>query len=225
MKIKFLGTRGNIEPAAPYHSRHAGVLIDGSLLFDIGEKEFFDPSPDAVFITHLHQDHAYFEAGGGLPEDIPVFAPEKHESHPRVKVISHTKHVNRHKITPIPTIHSKHVKSQAYLIEKDKRILYTGDMVWINKDYHFRLENLDLVITDGSFMRKGGMIRRDEKGRIYGHQGIPDLVRFFEQFTNHIVFTHFGSWFYKDMPAARKKLRLLSDTKIEAAYDGWEIRI
>jgi hypothetical protein len=98
-------------------------------------------------------------------------------------------------------------------------------MVWINKDYHPQLEGLDLVVTDGSFLRKGGMIRRDEEGHIYGHQGIPNLIKLFEQFTDHIIFTHFGSWFYKDMAAARKKIRSLSKKKVEAAYDGWEIDI
>jgi ribonuclease BN (tRNA processing enzyme) len=225
MKIKFLGTRGNIELSAPYHSRHSGVLVDGSLLFDMGEKEFLKVNPAAVFITHLHPDHAFFDANGGVSIDIPVYAPEPSGQFPGIHVISQSQTVKGCRVTPIPTIHSKYVQSQAYLIEKDRRVLYTGDMVWINKDYHSRLEHLDLVITDGSFMRKGGMIRQDEEGRIYGHQGIPNLIKLFEPFTDHIIFTHFGSWFYKDMASARKKMRSLSKKKVNAAYDGWEIEI
>jgi ribonuclease BN (tRNA processing enzyme) len=225
MKIKFLGTRGNIEPSAPYHSRHSGMLVDNTLLFDVGEKEFLNYNPAAVFITHLHPDHAFFDANGGASIDIPVYAPEASDQCPGIHVMSQAKNVSDYHVIPIPTIHSKYVQSHAYLIQKDKRVLYTGDMVWINKDYHPQLEGLDLVVTDGSFLRKGGMIRRDEEGHIYGHQGIPNLIKLFEQFTDHIIFTHFGSWFYKDMAAARKKIRSLSKKKVEAAYDGWEIDI
>jgi hypothetical protein len=92
------------------------------------------------------------------------------------------------------------------------------------KKYHSQLKNLDLVITDGSFIRKGGMIRQDEEGNIYGHKGIPGLVNLFEDYTDRIIFTHFGSWFYKDIKEARKKIEKLSEkASVEAAYDGLEI--
>ena len=82
------------------------------------------------------------------------------------------------------------------------------------------------MITDGSYIRKGGLVVSDTEGRVWGHNGIPDLVHLFEQFTDHIVFTHFGSWFYKDIAAARKKLESLSSrVKVEVAYDGLELRL
>jgi hypothetical protein len=37
---------------------------------------------------------------------------------------------------------------------------------------------------------------------------------------------HFGSWFYKDVPASRKRIENLSKSlKLVAAYDGMEIKI
>jgi glyoxylase-like metal-dependent hydrolase (beta-lactamase superfamily II) len=60
MNIKILGTRGEIKVSAPYHSRHSGVLIDNTLLLDCGEPEFLDYKPQAILITHLHPDHAFF---------------------------------------------------------------------------------------------------------------------------------------------------------------------
>ena len=45
MKIKFLGTKGNIETNAPYHSKNSGILIN-NILFDVGEEEFMKHQPD-----------------------------------------------------------------------------------------------------------------------------------------------------------------------------------
>jgi len=223
MKIHFLGTRANIEASAPYHSKHSGILIDEKLLFDLGEKEFLRYKPVAVILTHLHPDHAYFVASEKeeIPE-LPVYGPAKDK---QVISLDKPENISGFNVSPVPTIHSKYVDSQAYIIEKGNiRILYTGDMVWIKKEHHHKLKKLDLVITDGSYLRKGGMIRRDDQGNIYGHQGIPGLVNLFRQFTDHIIFTHFGSWFYKDMKEARKKLNSFG-IKTDAAYDGMKVSL
>jgi len=230
MLIKILGTRGEIEPSSPYHSHHSGILVNNQLLFDCGEKGFFKHHPDCVFITHLHPDHAYFARNPQKQYHIetPIFGPEPYQDDINVNVLKTKKKIGSITVTPIPTIHSLKVKSQAYLIErKEEKILYTGDMIWIEKQYHSLLNHLDLVITEASFIRKGGRVsRKKESGKIYGHAGIPDLLRFFQRFTRHICFVHFGSWFYKDVEAARKKLRELSkeyELHIIAGYDGMKI--
>jgi glyoxylase-like metal-dependent hydrolase (beta-lactamase superfamily II) len=225
MHIRILGTRGEIEPTAPRHSKHSGVLIDGKLLFDVGEKEFLDYKPEAVFITHLHPDHAFFVRKFS-PFESKTYAPEESRD-TRVNILTEPLQLDSYKVTPVPTHHSKLVKSQAYLIEKDgQRLLYTGDVIWIDKEYHPLLEGLNLVITDGSYIRKGGMIRKDkETGALYGHGGIPNLVHLFAPFTKHILFVHFGSWFYKDAEAAKKKLAELGEengVSVTPAYDGME---
>ena len=218
MLIKILGTRGEIEASKPYHSRHSGVLIDKNILFDVGEKEYLKLKPEYIFITHLHPDHAFFLRNH---EDLEreYFYPGNFKN---------KKKIADYRIWPIPTHHSIKVDSQAYLIQKDsKRLLYTGDLVWIDKKYHHFIEDLDVVITEGSFIRKGGMIRKDKKtNQIYGHQGIPGLIKLLGKFTKRIVFMHFGSWFYKDIPTARKRISNLSDEiELVAAYDGYEFRV
>lgn len=224
MKIKILGTRGEIEPSAPYHSKHSGILIDNKLLFDIGEKNFLKLKPKNIFVTHIHPDHAFFVLED-IQTKIPIYAPEKHE---KVKLFKKKISVGKYKVTPIPTHHSLKVKSQAYLIETGgKKILYTGDIIWINKEYHRLFKNLDLVITDGSFIRKGGLIKKDKKtGRLFGHSGIPDLVNLFKKFTDRIVFVHFGSWFYKNIKKSKIQInKIASDNNIEiiVGYDGQDI--
>jgi len=102
-------------------------------------------------------------------------------------------------------------------------------MVWINKIYHKLLKNLDLVITEASFYRKGGLVRRGGKtGEIYGHTGVPNLINLFKKFTSHIIFLHFGSWFYKDIKKAQKRFARLAKEngiKITVGYEGLEIKI
>lgn len=229
MKLKIVGTRGEIQESAPYHSKKSGVLLDGKILLDCGSQEFLAYGPKAVLITHLHPDHAYFVRHHKVPATkVPLYAPEDYDLYPHMHSTKKPFKIGSYRITPIPTIHSLKVKSNAYLIEhKGKRILYTGDMIWIEKKYRHLLNNIDLVITEASFMRKGGMIRR-KNGKIYGHAGVPNLIHIFKPFTSCMVFIHFGAWFYKDMRKARqqfKKLARENSLEIIVGYDGLEVKI
>jgi ribonuclease BN (tRNA processing enzyme) len=230
MKIAILGTRGEIEPTAPYHSRQSGILVDDRILFDLGEKEFLEHKPDYIFFTHLHPDHAFFvrDSDAGKIPGITAFAPERYPEAPLdIKVAPRTKKIGSYTITAVPTHHSKRVKSVAYVIERNKqKLVYTGDMIWINKEYHHYLEDATLIISEGSFIKKGGMIRRDDEGTIYGHTGIPDIIRLFKDFTDSMLIVHFGSWFYKDIKKARARLRELGrdyGVTVRAGYDGMRL--
>lgn len=230
MKIKILGTRGEIEETAPWHTRHSGVLIDDHFLLDLGEEEYLDYNPSFIVFTHFHPDHAYFvRRKNELTEKIKAYGPEENEEIENVIVVNDKFEVDNYKFSTIPTIHSLKVKSQSYIIEnKGKRLLYTGDLAWMEKKYQEKLGQLDMVITEGSFFRKGGMIRRDKKsGKIYGHTGVPDLIRIFSKHTGHIVLMHFGKWFMKDVEASRKKIEneAPGGVKVEAARDGQEFNI
>jgi ribonuclease BN (tRNA processing enzyme) len=229
MKIKILGTRGEIEDSAPYHSHHTGVLVDDKLLLDVGEKEFLKNDPEYILLSHLHPDHAYFVRGSGekFKTDAKVYGPENHEK-AEINSLKRKNEIGPYKIIAVPTIHSIKVESYAYVIQKrSRKLLYTGDMIWIEKKYHRYLQDLDLVISEGSFIQKKGLVRRKEdSGKIYGHQGVPDLINLFKDFTDNIVFIHFGSWFYKDIKKARKKLKKLgdeNDVNVITGYDGQEI--
>jgi glyoxylase-like metal-dependent hydrolase (beta-lactamase superfamily II) len=229
VRIRILGTRGEIEQTAPYHSKHSGVLVDGALLLDCGEREFLDLAPRAVLLTHLHPDHAYFVRAGTErpPAGIPIYAPEGYRDY-GLHVLEGPETIAGFSVQPIPSHHSLKVRSQAYVVAKgDVKILYTGDLVWIDKDYRRFFEGLDLVITEGSYFRRGGLVIRDKAtGQIYGHTGTPDLVRVFKDFCRRIVLVHFGGWFYKDIPRARAALRALgraNGVRLEVGRDGGEI--
>jgi ribonuclease BN (tRNA processing enzyme) len=229
MKIRVLGTRGEIEESAPRHAKHSGLLVDGRLLFDLGEKEFLSAKPWGVFITHLHPDHAFF-VRKPEPLGVRIYAPETHSGVTEIEVFPGRMDFRGYSIRAVPTHHSLKVKSTAYIIEKGRqRLLYTGDMFWINKEYHPLLGRLDLVVTEASFLRKGGMIRRDRAtGIAYGHAGVPNLIEIFRKFTTKMLFMHFGAWFYEDVRTSRRTLAALGKQHGVTAltgYDGCELDI
>jgi glyoxylase-like metal-dependent hydrolase (beta-lactamase superfamily II) len=204
-------------------------MVDGRLLLDLGEPEYLDLHPEVVVITHLHPDHAFFVTREATT-DIPIYAPEEFHRQVDVRSLPEELNWNGYNIRPLPTHHSKLVQSAALVVsDKTHAICYTGDIIWLNKEYHQSLDDLDLVITDGSYIRKGGMVRKDkESGRLYGHTGIPDLIRLFSEFTNRILFVHFGSWFFRDIAAAREKIRTLGEeygVDARAARDGEEVEV
>jgi len=230
MNIKVLGTRGEVEESAPYHSKKSGVLLDNKILLDCGDKRFLKYNPSYILITHLHPDHAYFVRHHKKPcTKASIYAPESYD-----EVAIHKTEtpftIASYKITPIPTVHSIKVQSNAYLIEhKGKRILYTGDMIWIEKRYHKKLKHLDLVITEASYMRTGGLVRRQKTtGHIYGHTGVPNLIHLFKEYTDTILFVHFGAWFYKNNKKAHADFNTLAkenNITIIVGYDGLEITV
>jgi glyoxylase-like metal-dependent hydrolase (beta-lactamase superfamily II) len=227
MRIKVLGTRGEVESSAPYHSKHSGLLVDDTVLLDLGEREFLDFKPKGIFVTHLHPDHAFFVVDP-TPIDIPIYAPEASRVATGVRTAQSAVQIDSYTIVPIPTHHSKKVKSVAYLVDNgEQKLLYTGDLIWINKEYHNLFNSVAFVITEASFIRKGGMIRRDrDTGQIYGHAGVPNLIDLFKRFTRHILFIHFGNWFYKGARVARQRITKLgkkNGMNIYVGYDGMEL--
>ena len=230
VEIRILGTRGEVPEKKKHYKSHSGVLIDNRILVDWGEQDFSDYHPELILITHLHPDHAFFVRNSGLEKvPVPVYAPEKVKQIQSFEIIKTKLEWDGYQITPVPVIHSIKVKSQGYIIEKgDKKIFYSGDMIWIPKKHHFLLENLNLVITEASYFRKGGMIRKDAKsGRIFGHAGVRELIGFFGKFTNKIVFLHYGSWFLKNIPSGKRKISTLQTNSLEliAARDELLIEI
>lgn len=229
MKLKILGTRGKIEPSAPGHKNHTGFLLDSKILIDVGEPEYMHHDPQAVVFTHFHPDHAFFVAEKKtFDPEIPVFGPEPQEFIPNLKIISKKFRIGEYNFSPVPVIHALRLKSLGYIIENGgKRIFITGDVAWIEKANLENLPKLDLVVTEATFINKGGRINR-KKDKIFGHTGVPDLLRLLGPLTGKIIFMHYGNWFFEDVEQSLKNLRALQDEdgpEIIPAHDGMEIEI
>ncbi|MEG9328186.1 MBL fold metallo-hydrolase [Salinimicrobium catena] len=228
MKVKILGTRGKIPQSAPRHKNYSGILIDDKIQVDVGEEKYMENDPEAIVFTHFHPDHAFFVFNEEeFSPEIPLFGPEPQELVPNLKVITKPFSIGDYHFTPVPVIHALRLKSLGYVIQKGKKSIFiTGDVAWIEKANLKDLPKIDLVITEASFIRKGGMIRRKDD-QIFGHTGIPDLVRLLGPLTSKIALTHFGGWFFKDIRESRNKLKALEtgDLQIIPGYDGMEIEV
>ena len=88
---------------------------------------------------------------------------------------------------------------------------------------------MDLVITEASFLKKGGIIQKDkETGRLFGHTGIPNLLRMFRSCTKTILLVHFGTWYLENKKSGKKRLQALAkENKVNVipSYDGQEIQV
>lgn len=229
MKIQILGTRGEIPLSAPHYRKQSGLLIDDQLLIDMGEKSFLKRNPKWILLTHLHPDHAYFVRRKNEeipPTKAPIYAPETLPFlQKKIKILNKKKKIGPYTIIPIPTRHSLIVKSQGYIIKKGKEsFFYTGDLVWIDKKYHPIIGNQNLIITEASFVKKGGMIRRNkETGQIFGHQGVPNILSLLSPFSKNFLFMHFGSWFLENVKKGKNQLIALGKEKnkhVIVGYDG-----
>lgn len=237
MKITILGTRGEIEEKTQHHKLHSGVVLEDPILIDVGESEYLDfvekeiARRPEIFLTHMHPDHLFplkTKDWSRLKQTkVPIYAPEvPKELENKVVKLKKNQSVAfiRTRVTAIPTIHSKKVKSTAYLVEKDGlKVLVTGDLIWINKRWHDLIENCDVVITDGSSFDKP-IIRRDEKtGEIYGHNSVVNLVGLFKKLgAKKIVITHLGKWFMDNPEEGRKKIESLGAI---CGFDGMTLEL
>lgn len=228
MKIEVLGTRAKIKPSAPDYKNHTGFLIDDKILLDLGEENFLHRDPKAIVFTHFHPDHAFFVSEHQIfNPKIHHYGPENHELLPQLRIIEEAFEIQGYKFTPIPVIHALSLKSLGYVVEKEgRRVFFTGDVAWIEKAHLEELGPLDLIVTEATFIKKGGRINR-RGDRIYGHTGIPDLIRLLGQLAPKIVFTHFGEWFYADLKAGPGKIKAMEKEGLELipAYDGYTIQV
>lgn len=228
MRVTILGTRGNVRASAPRHAKHSGILVDSKLLLDLGEASYLDYQSRHIFITHLHPDHAVFTSAPDMRQGVKIYVPEPTKKAPNAHVIASTVRIDSYRVIPVPTIHSHRARSVGYVVEnKGRSFFYSSDMVLIEPQYHKRLRGVEMVITEGSYIRRGGLVRIDrDTGEPYGHTGIPNLIEFFRPFARCIVITHFGSWFYKDIDASIRKVESLGDgVRVVAAYDGLTLEI
>jgi len=236
MSLKVLGTRGEIEETSKKHKKHSGILID-DVLFDLGEPIYLDLHPKAIFLSHLHPDHyfpeKYKKEKNPLREHskIPIYSIEKPRGAENWIKLEKGKEykVNDLIVIPIPTVHSKKVKTTGFLIKtKGKRILYTSDLLWIKKKWHDKIKDLDVVITDGSSFDRD-LIRRDkETGQPYGHASVKKLVKFFkDKGAKNIIITHYGKWLVEEPKKGYIKIKELTDekTKVIPAKDGDEFSL
>jgi ribonuclease BN (tRNA processing enzyme) len=203
IKLRFLGTKGEIEEETPVHRFHSSMLIEPGgtkLLIDYGllrQHTLEETAPDAVLITHAHPDH-YSWLKQDVPSDTPVYLTQVsldygkfRPRNPHVVTPMKPLKVGPFKCMAYEVIHSIRCPAVGWKLTVDSRTLvYNSDLVDIvEKDKV--LAGVDWYIGDGSAVRANLVRRRDDT--LFGHTRIITQVHWCEKSgIKNMIFTHLG---------------------------------
>ena len=240
MKLKFLGTRGYIDPKTRRHSNHTSLMIihnNQKIMIDCGEtflNKLNKIKPDHIVITHAHPDHAFgLEKGAPCPvwatkitwkliDKFPIEKKFRKIIYPRKK----TKIANV-TFEAFEVIHSILAPAVGYRISFGKKaFFYVPDVLWIEKrDQAFK--NIKFYIGDGATIQRT-MVRKDKKtGQIYGHANIRSQLTWCKKDkVKKMIITHQGSDIVKNEKKAKKIIEKLANERgvdFQLAYDGMQI--
>jgi phosphoribosyl 1,2-cyclic phosphodiesterase len=237
VKLRFLGTRGEIEARTARHRRHSSLLVayrGRELIVDWGldwQGELRRFRPAAIVLTHAHPDHAAGLRDGAA---CPVYATDVawaalgHYPIERRGVVAPRRpfRVGSIRLEAFAVQHSLRAPAVGYRIEAGRAaIFYAPDLVAIAGEQE-ALTGLDAYVGDGAAVTRSIIRRRD--GRAIGHASIRAQLEWCA--ANQVpraVFTHCGSEIVKGDPAAvADRVDALGrerSVRTEIAYDGLEL--
>jgi phosphoribosyl 1,2-cyclic phosphodiesterase len=237
VKIRFLGTRGEIEALTRRHSKHSALVVvfgGRKVMIDAGDDwrgRLGRIGPSSIVLTHAHPDHA-----GGLRDGAPaaVYATDETwsviERYPvgqRVVVRPREPfRLGRLRFEAFAVEHSIRAPAVGYRIEAGRAaVFYAPDLVSI-ADEDDALAGLDLYVGDGAAI--GRSIIRYRDGRPIGHASIRvQLDWCADAGVPWAVFTHCGSEIVKgDARAVAARVDALGrerGIRAEIARDGLEL--
>ena len=237
MKLKFLGTRGEIDIRNRLHRMHSSLEVSykgHAVMIDCGldwQPRIDRMHPDAIVLTHAHPDHAW-----GLKNGAPcrVYATEQ-----TWRILNRFPVLDRTTVEPrrafqidgitlqaFPVEHSIRAPAVGYRIEAGaSSIFYVPDLVFIY-DAHEALSGIRLYIGDGATLRRP--IIRKRAGSLVGHSPIrTQLAWCRQQGVGKALFTHCGSEIVRadsrQIAQAVRDLGLEQDVDSRIAVDGMEV--
>lgn len=239
MKLRFLGTRGEIEKRTRRHYMHTSLMISyrgADVMIDCGLDwlgKFERLHPDAIVLTHAHPDHAWGLKHGA---PCPVHAPDK-----TWETLTSCRVEDRHLIKErIPTKicgitfeafaveHSILAPAVGYRVSAGRaRIFYVPDLVFIH-DRAAALKNVQLYIGDGATVTRSFIRRRGNT--LIGHAPVRTQLTWCEkEGVPRAIITHCGSEIVTgDERKLSVQLRALAaerGMKVCIAYDGMELNL
>jgi phosphoribosyl 1,2-cyclic phosphodiesterase len=203
MKLRFAGTRGEIDQRTRSHHHHSALVVSyhrRRVMIDCGADwagHIDRINPHAIVITHAHPDHAWGLQDGA---DCAVFATEEAWKDMRSYPIE-----ERRAITPRRPLDIEGITFEAFGVEHSTRcpavcyrvaagravVLYAPDVVFIH-ERDDALDHVDLYIGDGATLARPLVRRRGE--RLIGHTPVRTQLTWCEKaHVRRAVFTHCGS--------------------------------
>jgi phosphoribosyl 1,2-cyclic phosphodiesterase len=172
MKLRLLGTRGEVEQRTRHHRMHTSLMVSyrsADVMIDCGLDrlgKFERLRPNAIVLTHAHPDHAWGLRHGA---PCPVHAPQetwRELRHYPVKRPSSDQRTYAHEdlrnhIRGVFREHSILSPAVGYRVSAGRAcIFYVPDLVFIH-DRAAALKNVQIDIGDGatvthSFIRRRG---------------------------------------------------------------------
>lgn len=237
MKLKFLGTRGNIEARTRRHHMHSSMIVSyygKEVMLDCGEDwlgEVKGLNVRAILVTHAHPDHTW-----GLKEGAPcpVYATEEswegmdNFDIQERKVMAPREPTDIEGITfeAFPVDHSTRAPAVGYRITAGRvAIFYVPDVVWIH-DREGALSGAKLYVGDGATITRS-MVRKPGEALI-GHTPIRTQLTWCQkEGVPQAIFTHCGSEIVegdeRTLGAEIRDLAQERGVKAEIAHDGMEV--
>lgn len=232
MRLKFLGTKGEIEEEAPKHKYNSSLLIEEKgfkLLIDHGliSHPLSLIKPKAIIITHGHPDHfIWLKKDEEFQRKIYVTAETKQVTkyQKNFEIIEKNKWflIGPFKILAFPVVHSLLSPAVGFKIKNSQTIIYNSDLI-VPEDKSV-LENIDLFVGDGSSF-KSNLVRR-KGNKLFGHTRMTTQINWCKNYKiKKIIFTHFGKEALEiGDEELRKKLKQ-EEIEIKIAYDGMRYKL
>jgi phosphoribosyl 1,2-cyclic phosphodiesterase len=239
VKLKFLGTRGEIEIQSRLHRMHSSLEVSyrgHRVMIDWGADWLGRVPrirPEAIVLTHAHSDHAW-----GLKDGVPcrVYATEQTwqclESFPLPDrgLVEPRAPFGIHNIMfeAFPVEHSLRAPAVGYRITAGRTsIFYVPDLVYIYEQ-HEALSDIRVYVGDGASLRRPIIRKRD--GCRIGHTSIRTQLGWCRrEGVQRVFITHCGSEIVgADSRIINDDVRTLGlEQGVEArvAFDGFEVAL